>query len=73
MLHGSLVEILFEVAELKQQRNWRRVTNEMNCIDVAGNVCISLKLTGGPTFSELDYAGMISSQKDVSILCDASH
>src|SRR5439155_19366017 len=30
LLHGSLIEILFKVVELEQERNWRCVTNERN-------------------------------------------
>ncbi len=64
-LRGSLIEILFKVAELKQERNWRRVTNEVNGIDVADDLHISLQLTGRPAVSELNYAGLITSQKNI--------
>jgi hypothetical protein len=72
VLHGSLVEILFEVGELKQERNRRRVPNEMNGIDIANYLCVSLKLTGRPTLSELDYARFIASQRILN-LCDTCH
>src|SRR5205823_4256783 len=65
VLHGSLIEKLFEVGELKQKRNGRRVTDEMKGIDLAGDLCISLKLTGRPALSEFDYTGIVTSQKDV--------
>jgi len=73
VLHGSLIEKLFEVGELKQKRNGRRVTNEMKGIDLAGDLCISLKLTGRPALSEFDYTGIVTSQKDVTNLCDTRH
>ena len=73
VLHGSLIEKLFEVGELKQKRNGRRVTDEMKGIDLAGDLCISLKLTGRPALSEFDYTGIVTSQKDVTNLCDTRH
>src|SRR5437870_12470563 len=61
VLHGNLIEILFEVGELKQERNRRGVTDEMNSIDVADDLYVSLQLTGRPAVSKVNYAGIITS------------
>src|SRR5437762_7863880 len=56
VFHGSFIEILFEVGELNQERNRRGVTDEMNSIDVADDLYVSLQLTGRPAVSKVNYA-----------------
>ena len=73
MLHGGLIEILFEVAELEQKRDRRCVANEMNRVNITGDPCVSLKLARRPALPQLNYTGITTSQKDVPNFCDACH
>ena len=40
VIHGGLVEVLLNIGELKQQRNWSGMPYEMNRIDVACDLAI---------------------------------
>jgi hypothetical protein len=45
----------------------------MNSIDVADDVNVSLQLPRRPAVSEFNYAGIITSQKDIRTFCYPSH
>src|ERR1700730_18499440 len=71
--HGCLIEVLLVIRELKQQRNWRRMTNEMDSVDVASDSHILLELTLWLAVTKIDYARIVASQPNVADLGHSGH
>src|SRR5437879_5374449 len=55
----SLIEVLLVISELEQQRNGRRVPNEMDGIDVARNLSVLFQLACRLVLAEIDHTRIV--------------
>src|SRR5258708_39499564 len=68
VLHRRLIKVLLIISKLEQQRDRRRLSEEMGRVDLTNNLTIFLKLAGRLTFPKIDLAGIGTVQENVSEL-----